>query len=131
MFTIRNLGGTALLLFGSTFLWLTPTFAAQGVDTSGAAWATTAVLAIATLAGFTAATWGLFRRTSWWETVAVISAVVGLLALVPYWAAADGSGVATPGFDVAIHALGSAGVLVLLRVPRFEHWVSGHVVADR
>jgi hypothetical protein len=38
MFTIRNLGGTALLLFGSTFLWLTPTFAAQGVDTIRLMW---------------------------------------------------------------------------------------------
>ena len=131
MFTIRNLGGAALLLFGTTFLWLTPTYAASGIDTSGAAWTATAVLAIATLVGFTAATWGLFRRTSWWEKLAVVSALVGLLTLVPYWVAADGSGVTTPGFDVAIHAIGSAGVLVLLRVPRFDHWVRGHVAAGR
>ena len=27
MFTIRNVGGAALFLFGTTFLWLTPSFA--------------------------------------------------------------------------------------------------------
>jgi hypothetical protein len=38
MFTIRNLGGIALLLAGSTWLWLTPEFAGRGVPTSGALW---------------------------------------------------------------------------------------------
>jgi hypothetical protein len=55
--------------------------------------------------------------------------VVGLLTLVPYWIAASSSGVANPLFDVVIHAAGSAGVLLLLRVPRFEYWVHRHVVA--
>jgi hypothetical protein len=63
--------------------------------------------------------------------VATISAIVGLASLVPYWVAADASGVANPAFDVAIHALGSAGVLVLLEVPRLEHWVRGDVVGGR
>lgn len=129
MFTVRNLGGAALFLFGSTFVWLTPMFAAPGVDTSGAAWATAGALAWVTMIGFTIATWGLFRRAGWWETLAVASAVAGLVTLAPYWVAAQGSGVVNPVFDVAIHAAGSAGVLVLLRVPRLEHWVGGHVLA--
>jgi hypothetical protein len=58
MFTIRNVGGVALFLFGTTFVWLTPMFAAAAVDTSGAAWSTTAVLAAVTIIGFTIATWG-------------------------------------------------------------------------
>ncbi|MFZ0160512.1 MAG: hypothetical protein WAL50_15905 [Kineosporiaceae bacterium] len=131
MFTIRNVGGVSLFLFGTTFLWLTPIFAAADVDTSGAAWAAVAILATVTIIGFTVATWGLFRRASWWESLAVACAVVGLVTLVPYWVAADGSGVANPAFDVFIHAAGSVGVLVLLRVPRLEHWVHGHVAAGR
>ena len=131
MFSIRNIGGVSLFLFGTTFLWLTPMYAANGIDTSGAAWAATGVLATAVIIGFTVATWGLFRRTTWWETLANISAVAGLITLVPYWVAADASGVASPPFDVAIHAVGCAGVLVLLRVPRLEHWVHGHVAAGR
>lgn len=129
MVSIRNTGGVSLLLFGSTFLWVTPMFAAADVDTSGTAWAATGILAAVTISGFTVATWGLFRRVSWWETLAALSAVVGLAVLVPYWVAATESGVANPAFDVVIHAAGSAGVLVLLRVPRLEHWVHAHVAA--
>ncbi len=131
MFNIRNIGGVSLFLFGTTFLWLTPMYVAAGVDTSGAAWAVTGVLAAAIIVGFTGATWGLFRRSQWWGQLATDSALVGVVALVPYWIAADGSGVANPAFDVTIHAVGCAGVLVLLHVPRLEHWVHGHVVAGR
>ncbi len=127
MFSVRNVGGVALFLFGSTFVWLTPMFAAPEVDTSGGAWATVAVLTTVTIVGFTVSTWGLFRDASWWEPLGVACAVAGLLTLVPYWIAALGSGVANPAFDVVIHATGSLGVLVLLRVPRLEHWVHGHV----
>jgi hypothetical protein len=129
MFSIRNVGGASMLLFGTTFLWVTPMFAASDVETSGMAWAATGVLAAATIGSFTVATWGLFRRASWWETLAALSAVVGLVTLLPYWVAADSSGVANPVFDVVVHAAGSAGVLVLLRVPRLEHWVHAHVAA--
>ena len=83
MFTIRNMGGVALFLFGTTFLWLTPMFASPGISTDGFLWALTQVLALVTLAGFTVATWGLFRRDAWWERVAVGSAVLGLVALIP------------------------------------------------
>lgn len=127
MFSIRNVGGVALFLFGTTFLWLTPMFAAPEVDTSGTAWATVGVLTTVTIVGFTVATWGLFRDTNWWELLGAACAVVGLVTLVPYWIAAHGSGVASPGFDVVIHAIGSLGVLLLMRVPRLEHWVHGHV----
>jgi hypothetical protein len=129
MFTIRNTGGVALFLFGTTFLWLTPSFASRGVSTTGAMWAVTAALALAALAGFLVATWGLFRKASWWEGAAVVSAVLGVAVLIPYWLAASHAGETSPGFNVVIHALGDASVFVLLLVPRLEHWVSGHVVA--
>jgi hypothetical protein len=35
LFTIRNAGGVALLLFGSAFPLLTPEFAIPGADTTG------------------------------------------------------------------------------------------------
>ncbi len=127
MFTIRNLGGISLFLFGTTFLWLTPAFADRGVSTEGFLWATTRVLAFVTIAGFTAATWGLFQRTAWWEQLAIGSAVLGLATLVPYWVAAARAGEVTPAFNVFVHALGSAGVLVLLLVPQLQQWVDSHV----
>jgi hypothetical protein len=63
--------------------------------------------------------------------VAVLSAVVGCGALIPYWIAADRAGETSPGFTVLVELLGLAGVLVLLRVHRLEHWVDGHVKAGR
>ena len=127
MLSIRKVGGISLLLFGTTFLWLTPMFAAADVDTSGIAWAAVGILATVTIVGFTVATWGLFQRATWWETLAAVSAVIGLVTLVPYWIAADSSGVENLGFDLIIHAAGIVGVLLLLRVPRLEHWAHGHV----
>src|SRR5919204_1360892 len=128
MFTIRNLGGVALFLFGTTFLWLTPSFASQGVSTKGVAWSITQVLALVTLALFTAATWGLFTKAAWWKPLAIIAAVVGFLVLIPYWLAASHIGEPNPGFNVAIHALGSVGVWVLLLVPTLKRWVDSHVL---
>ena len=131
MFTIRNTGGVALFLFGTTYLWLTPAFASPGVPTTGIAWSITQVLALVTLALFTAATWGLFTKASWWEPLAIVAAAVGFLALIPFWLAASHAGEANPAFTVLILALGNVGVLVLLRVPSLERWVHGHVLAGR
>jgi predicted permease len=129
MFTIRNMGGVSLFLLGTTFLWLTTSFASAGVSTTGKAWMVTNALAFATVVGFTAAAWGLFQRASWWENAAIASAVVGSISLVPYWVAASQSGEANPVWNVFVHVLGLAGVFVLLMVPALERWVSGQVMS--
>jgi hypothetical protein len=131
MFTIRNIGGAALFLFGTTFLWLTPSFATAGISRSGVLWKVTAVLALVTVVGFTIATWGLFTKASWWEGIALVSAALGVFVLIPYWLAASHAGETNPGYNVFIHALGDVGVFVLLLVPTLEHWVSSHVLAGR
>jgi hypothetical protein len=130
MWSIRNIGGVSLLLWGSTFLWLTPGFVTPGLSTDSGWWSVTLVLSLATLAGFTVATWGLFHRATWWERLAVASAVVGTVVLLPYWLAAQDAGEAG-GFNIVVHLLGNAAVVALLRVPRWEHWVDAHVAAGR
>src|SRR4029450_10072882 len=92
MFTIRNMGGVALFLFGTTFLWLTPAFATQGVSTKGVAWSVTQVLALLTLALFAVATWGLFTKAGWWGPLAIVAAVLGFVVLGPYWRGARHAG---------------------------------------
>ena len=130
MFTIRNLGGVALLLAGSTWLWLTPAFAGRGVSTSGELWAITRVLSLLTVVAFCVATWGLFTRHAWWEWVALGSAVLGLLALIPFWLAATAGGetVGTVAWNAFVHVLMVVGVFALLIVPQLERWVDHHVM---
>jgi hypothetical protein len=131
MFTIRNIGGVALFLAGTTWLWLVPAFASKGVTTTGVFWATTRVLSLVTVAAFVIATWGLFTRHSWWEPAALASGVIGLLTLIPYWVAATGSGetTGTTAWNAFVHVLMVAGIFVLLLVPQLERWVNGHVMS--
>jgi hypothetical protein len=131
MWTIRTMGGIALALAGTTWVWLTPAFAAREVDTSGTLWAVTRVLCLVTIAGFTVATVGLFARQPWWEWLAVASAAAGLITLVPYWFAADRGGqpLGTTAWNVLIHVLMVAGIFVLLLVPQLERWVDQHVMS--
>lgn len=131
MFTIRNMGGVALFLAGTTWLWLTPMFASKGVSTSGLLWSTTRTLSLLTIAGFCLATVGLFARQSWWETAAVSSAVVGLLALIPYWIAGTDGGetTGTVAWNASVHVLMVAGIFALLLVPQLERWVEHHVMS--
>ena len=133
MFTIRNLGGIALLLFGSTYMWLTPLFAksAGTAATRTVLWSITMVLCVVTMLGFAVATIGIFIKAPWWSGVATASAVAGLLVLIPYWIAAHLINEPTPWYNVLIHALGAVAVLVLLRVPLLSSWVGGHVMAGR
>jgi formate hydrogenlyase subunit 3/multisubunit Na+/H+ antiporter MnhD subunit len=131
MFAIKNLGGIALLLAGITWLWLAPEFAGRQVSTSGALWFVTRLLSLLTALAFCVATGGLFTRHSWWESVALASAGLGLLALIPYWAAADGGGEAagTVTWNAFVHVLMVAGVSALLIVPQLERWSSHHVMS--
>jgi uncharacterized membrane protein YuzA (DUF378 family) len=129
MFSIRNIGGAALFLFGTTFLWLTPEFASKNVSTAGLLWSITRVGSWATVVAFTAATWGLFTRAGWWESVAIGASLLGLLVLVPFWIAAHRAGEVTPWFTVLVHVVGIAGVCTLLLLPQFEPWVDRHVMA--
>ena len=128
MFTIRNVGGVALLLFGTTFLWITPAFASRGVPSAGLWWAVTRVLALLAMAGLIIAAGGLFRRDPWWEPLAVGSAVLGLVAVVTFGVAAIRAGEVTPWFTATVLATGCLGVLLLLRVPAWEQWVDHHVM---
>ena len=130
MFTIRNSGGVALLLMGSTWLWLTPAFAGRGVSTSGVLWAVTRVLCLLTIAGFCVATWELFARHSWWEVVALGSAAVGILALLTFSIAAarGGETSGTVTWNLFVHVLMLSGLFVLLLVPPLERWVAYHVM---
>jgi len=127
--TRRNVAAATLLVYASTFLWMTSAFAGTKKPPGGAAWAIATVGALASLALFTLAAWGLFKSRPWWERAASAGAVVGLAALVPYGLAASTTGVSGPGLNSAIHIMGSAAVLLVVLVPVLERrmtaWLSG------
>lgn len=130
MFTLRTLGGIGLFLAGGSWLWLTPAFAGQDVTKSGPWWVATSVLSFVTVALFLAATWALFTRHSWWETLALAGAALGLISLVPYWVAAStgGEAVFAVVFETLVHVLMVGIVFVLLLVPSLEQWVDHQVM---
>jgi peptidoglycan/LPS O-acetylase OafA/YrhL len=128
--TRRNVAAATLLVYASTFLWMTSAFAGTKKPPGGATWAIANVGALASLALFTLTAWGLFKSKSWWERAASAGAIAGLAALVPYGLAASTTGVSGPGLNSTIHIIGSAAILLVLLVPALEHrmtaWLSGH-----
>src|SRR5271166_2835116 len=127
--TRRNVAAATLLVYASTFLWMTSAFAGTKKPPGGATWAIANVGALASLALFTLAAWGVFKSRSWWERAASAGAITGLAALVPYGIAASSTGVSGPGLNSTIHIIGSAAVLLVLLVPALERrmtaWLSG------
>src|ERR1051325_2216004 len=101
--TRRNVAAATLLVYASTFLWMTSAFAGTKKPPGGATWAIATVGALASLALFALAAWGLFKSKSWWERAASAGAFVGLAALLPYGLAASTTGVSGPGLNSTIH----------------------------
>src|SRR5687768_12213174 len=73
-----------LFLFGTTFLWMTRDFLADRRAGTGVVWSIIQVLVLLTILGFSAAAWGVFKGASWWESVALGSAILGVAAVIPY-----------------------------------------------
>ena len=130
MFTFKNLVALGLFLFGSTFLWMTRDFLANPREGSGALWSVVQVLVFVAIVGFAAAAWGVFKEASWWEPVALGSALVGLAALVPYVIGirqVGDAGDAGVQMNIAIHAAGIAAVLMVVLVPAVHRWITDRI----
>jgi hypothetical protein len=129
MFTFRNVIAAGVFLFGTTFLWMMPLFI--GPKATGAMWTAAQVLGFLAIIGFTAAAWGIFKATGWWETVALASSVVGVAATIPYAIAAPttaGTGDPLSIFiNIVLHGLGSAVIIAALLMPPAEHWIAGRL----
>lgn len=130
MFSFKNWVALGLFLFGTTFLWMTRDFLANPREGAGAVWSVIQVLVFIAIAGFAVAAWVVFKGASWWEPVAVASAIVGLAALVPYVIGVrqlgDG-GDAGVQMNIAIHAVGIAAVVVIAMVPVVHDWIARRI----
>ncbi len=127
MFTFRNVFALVLFLFGTTLLWLMPAFLGDKQAATGAIWTVVQVGAILVIVGFAAGAWGVFRETSWWQPIAIVSAIAGLLVLIPYWIGASSLDVANFWSNLALHVIGSVAVLVVLLFPSTHDWLIGRI----
>jgi hypothetical protein len=127
MWTFKNLVALGLFLFGTTFLWMTPAFAGKTPPT-GTAWTLANVLALVAVAGFTVAAWAVFKQSSWWATAALVSGIVGLVAVVPFIVGQSqlDVGLGDPGVQINLwmHLLGSAAVVAIVLLPVAHDWVT-------
>jgi hypothetical protein len=128
MWTFRTLAAIGLFLFGTTFLWMTAFMAGKTPPPSGTVWTIANVLAYVAIVGFAIAAWSVFKQYSWWETAAVLSAVVGLVAIVPF---VVGQSQLEVGFrdmgvqlNLWLHILGSAAIIAIVRLPVAHDWVT-------
>jgi peptidoglycan/LPS O-acetylase OafA/YrhL len=127
--TRRNVAAVTLLVYASTFLWMTAAFAGTKKPPDGTAWALANVGALTSLALFTLAAWGLFKSKPWWERAAAAGAIIGLAALVPFGIAASSTGVSGPGLNSTIHLAGSAAVLLVVLVPALDRHLRAWLAA--
>lgn len=127
--TFRNVLAVGLLLFGASYLWLTPMWLDQGdpklgvLDPRG-------LLAVIAVLGFAIAAWGIFRSAGWWEPIAIGASIVGMISVIPYRIMAQTSTTvdkAAAFENIGIHLLGAAIVLAVLLVRPVEHWLVGRM----
>jgi hypothetical protein len=128
MLTFRNLAAVSMFLFGTTFMWLTPMFVAGEPKPKGLAWSLVFILSWIVMAGFTAGAWAIYKELSWWEPVAVLSALVGLITVIVYWLATTSTGdVVGAGLNIVIHVAGVVGTFLATLVPSVHDWMVAHI----
>ena len=127
MWTFKNLAAIGLFLFGSTFLWMTPAFAGRTSPPTGMAWTLANILALATVVGFTIAAWAVFKQHTVWAPMTLVSAILGLVAAVPFVVGLVQSGLRFADLGVQInlwmHLLGSLAAIGVVLLPGLHTWV--------
>jgi hypothetical protein len=128
MWTFRNVVALGLFLFGTTFLWMTPAMAGRTPPPTGTAWTLANLLAFIAIIAFAIAAWAVFKQYSWWETAAVVSGIVGLVAVVPFIVGQSQLDVGFRDLGLQInlwmHVLGSAAVIAIAFLPAAHDWVA-------
>ena len=90
----------------------------QTTPPTGTAWTLTDVLSFVAVIGFTLEAWAVYRQHSWWDTAALVSGTVGLVAVVPFIVGQSqlDVGFGDPGVQINLrmHVLGSAAVIAVV-----------------
>jgi hypothetical protein len=125
MWTSKNVVAVGLFVFGSTYLWMTPAFAGRTPPPTGMAWTLVNILALVAVAGFTVAAWTVFKQYPWWGSVTLVSAVIGLVAVIPFAVGQIDIGFADLGVQINLwmHLVGSAAAVAVVLQPGIHGWV--------
>jgi hypothetical protein len=127
MWTFKNVLALGLFLFGSTFLWMTASFAGRVPPPTGTAWTLVNGLALAAVAGFAVAAWAVFKEYSWWNAAALLSAILGLIAVVAFLVGLVQIRAALADLGVQInlwmHAIGSVAIIATALSLAARDWV--------
>jgi hypothetical protein len=118
MARFKTPAAVAVFLFGTTFLWFMPSFLGPGTTAHGAIWSLVQLLVVATVVALAVAAWGVHKALAWWKPVALAGALAGAAVLPLWWIAVSSvSGVTNMAANLALHAIGTALLLVVLLVP--------------
>ena len=126
--TFRNILAIGIFLVGASWLWLTPMWLSQG-KTNASIFDPPGLLSVLAIVGFAVVAWGVFRSASWWEPVAIASALVGIAAAFVFWfwAAPAASSEADIAANALLHIAAGALVVAVLLVKPAEQWLAGHL----
>lgn len=124
----RNLLAIGIFLVGASWLWLTPMWLSQG-KANVSIFDPRGLLSVLAIVGFAVVAWGVFRSVSWWEPVAIASALVGVAAAFVFWvwAAPSPRSQADIATNVLLHVAAGAFVVAVLLIKPAEHWLAGRL----
>ncbi len=127
--TFRNILAIGVVLAGASWLWMTPMWLSQGkanvslLDPRG-------LLSVLAIVGFAVVAWGIFKSASWWEPVAISSALIGVGAAFVFWfwaASSASAGQVDAATNALLHVAAAALVLAVLVIKPAEQWLAGHL----
>ena len=115
---MRTITAIAVFLFGTTSCRSRRHRRQERSRPHGARWVTVQVLVWATILGFTAAAWGIYRSLSWWTPVLAAAAFAGIAAAGLYaFAVREVPDVANVASNVLLQAGISLALLVAVALP--------------
>lgn len=127
--TFRNILAIGIFLVGASWLWLTPMWLSQG-KTTVSIFDPRGLLSVLAIVGFAVVAWGVFRSASWWEPIAIASALVGIAAAFAFWfwaAPSTNASQADIATNALLHVAAGALVVAVLLIKPAEHWLAGHL----
>lgn len=132
---MRIVLAVVVFLFGATFWWMSSFMTGQAVVPRHWSWTLTNALVVLSILGYIITAWAILRTHSWWEVSAVVSGVLGLLAVGVFLVAQQTLEIGFQDLGVQLnlwmHLVGSVAVLVLAGVPALRNCsVTGSIVSS-